>query len=717
MLMGLRPAMGNWSARLVLPVFFCMLILGIGSPALAESDMEEVTVIGQELGSLRLNEVNSAGGRLGLSGFETPASVDLITQAELVARGDDGVLAAITRTSGISATASPGNGGTSISSRGFSGHNSSLVTYDGTRLYITAGTVTFPADTGTLDRIEVLRGAGSVINGIGALGTTINYIPKAPVLGQSHFDVQIGLGSFGKTRLGIGGGATISDHWAFQLDLIHNEEDGYVDRADSLRNVLAGSLLFKPSSDFSMKLSIDYAEIEDAPYWGTPLINGKASSSHREQNYNYGDGSVEYEDLWTRLKTEWQLTPNIAFRHDIYYLDVEREWQNLEEYAYNGASDRIDRAFYLGIIHDQQQLGTRGDFLIESNWGLMSNKLTLGAEVNSIDLKYYDNFATGGFGVSDSVTVDGFDPGRVPSATIPTILDYKTETKQIAFFVDDVWRITEQVSLVLGGRYDQIDFDRFDYAIGASPSAAFDTDFSEFTWRAGLVYQLSPLMNLYAQASQAVDPVTSPVTISASRKDFDLSQGRQYEVGIKQQFLGGRAEYTIAYFDITKKDLLTRRPASAVTEQIGQQSSDGVELTFRINPTESLILDVNAAWVDAQFDEFYSGGVSLSGNTPRNVPEKTANLWLTWSPTSRFKWGGGLRYVDSRYGNDANTQELPSYTVVDSSLSWKINEHAIVMLYARNLTDEDNYVLSQYTPDQWIFGKPRSYEVTARFTF
>lgn len=147
-----------------------------------------------------------------------------------------------------------------------------MYTYDGTRLYIVAGTATFPADTWTLDRVEVLRGAGSVINGVGALGTTINYVPKAPILGYSDFEAMIAGGSFGMQRAALGGGAQISDNWAFRLDGSHQEKDGYADRAEEGRDVIAGSLLYQPSEDLSVRFSVDYAEVDAAPYWGTLLL-------------------------------------------------------------------------------------------------------------------------------------------------------------------------------------------------------------------------------------------------------------------------------------------------------------------------------------------------------------------------------------------------------------------------------------------------------------
>lgn len=702
------------SKRCALSIAISTLVAG-GSLSAQES-VEEIVVKGQGgVGSIRLGIRNDAGSRLGLSALDTPASVGIITREEIATKGDYGALDAVTRTAGVSASASPGNGGTSISSRGFNGHNSTIYTYDGTRLYITAGTVTFPADTWTLERVEVLRGAGSVINGVGALGSTINYVPKKPRLGDSDFQAVVAGGSFGMNRVALGGGAQISDSVAFRLDASRQEEDGFVDRAAEKREVIAGSLLFQPAEDLSVRLSVDYADVAAAPYWGTPLINGEASNSHRQNNYNFEDGKVNYEDIWSRVHVEWNLSDSVTFRNDTYLIKADREWQNLEEYSFNQTTQLIDRAFYLGIVQEQEQLGSRFDFLIESELGGMSNKLSIGAEINEIDLDYSNNFSTGGFGVSDSVPVFGFNPGLRPEAAIPTILDYQTDTQQVAIFIDDTLEISEQLSVVFGARFDDIDYDRFDLAIGGNPSAAFDASFSEFTWRAGVVYQPTDQLSLYAQTSTAADPVTSPVSISAGNADFDLATGRQYEIGLKQQFLNGNGEYTIAYFDIEKNDIPTRLPASIIDEQIGQQSSNGVEFTLRVNPIDSLSIDFNVSRINAELEEFFSRGVSLAGNTPRNVPENTANLWLNWSPINNVQIGGGFRYVGSRFANDQNTEELPSYTVFDASVNWMATENLTVTGRVRNLTNEEDYVLAPYVPNQWIFGDPRAFELSLRY--
>jgi iron complex outermembrane receptor protein len=705
----------NGTSKCSCLAFAISLLVASGNLS-AQKIVDEIVIKGQGgVGSIRLGARNDAGSRLGLSALDTPASVGIITREEIATKGDYGALDAVTRTAGVSASASPGNGGTSISSRGFNGHNSTVYTYDGTRLYITAGTVTFPADTWTLERVEVLRGAGSVINGVGALGSTINYVPKKPKLGDSDLQAVVAGGSFGMNRIALGGGAQISESVAFRLDASRQEEDGFVDRAAEKREVIAGSLLFQPNEELSVRLSVDYANVDAAPYWGTPLINGEASRSHRQNNYNFEDGKVKYEDIWSRVHVEWSLSDSVTFRNDTYLIKADREWQNLEEYSFNQGTGLIDRAAYLGIVQKQEQLGSRFDFLIESELGGMNNKLSIGAEINEIDLDYANNFSTGGFGYGDSEQVFGFNPGLRPETAIPTILDYQTDTRQVAIFIDDTLQITDKLSAVIGARFDDIDFDRFDLAIGGNPAAAFDAKFSELTWRAGLVYQPIEQLSVYAQISTAADPVTSPISISAGNADFDLATGRQYEVGVKQQFLGGKGEYTLAYFDIEKNDIITRLPASMIDEQIGQQSSNGVEFTLRMNPIDTLSVDFNVSSINAEFDEFFSRGVSLVGNTPRNVPENTANLWLNWSPINNVQIGGGFRYVDSRFANNQNTEEMPAYTVFDASVNWMATDNFTVTGRVRNLTNEEDFVLAPYVPNQWIFGDPRAFEISLRY--
>ncbi|MCG8314098.1 MAG: TonB-dependent receptor plug domain-containing protein, partial [Pseudomonadales bacterium] len=260
--------------------------------------MEEVRVEGLLLNSsgLGLNQANNAASRLGLSLFELPASVELIDQTEIAIKGDYSGLSAVTRATGIASSASPGNGGTAVSVRGFNGHSSVVYTYDGIRLYVGAGTVSFPADTWTVDRVEVLRGPGSVTNGVGAIGATINYVPKKPNEEKYEHQVVLTGGSNDLYRIAVGSGGPINSELSYRFDAVRHRTEGYVDRAEEKRDAVAGTLQYR-LGDVVASFSIDYAKTDAAPYWGTPLVEGAVLDSIRRNNYNVDDGLIEYEDL------------------------------------------------------------------------------------------------------------------------------------------------------------------------------------------------------------------------------------------------------------------------------------------------------------------------------------------------------------------------------------------------------------------------------------
>ena len=476
------------------PIKLTLLALflhSLSGNALAEkSNTELVEVHGKKTSiGLNLKSSDSASNRLGLALIKTPASVDVISKENIAIKADYSSLSAVTRATGFASSASPGNGGSSMSVRGFNGHSAVVQTYDGTRLYVGAGTVTFPADTWTLEKVEVLRGPGSVTNGIGAIGGTVNYVPKAPTFEAPASEIDVTAGSFGLRRMAFGSGGQINDSVAYRFDAVNHETDGYVDRADEKRQVAAGSLLFRPQDNLDIKFSVDYANIDAAPYWGTPLdINDKIDSSTRKNNYNIKDGLVEYEDIWPRVKVNWKINDLATLENDTYYLKAKRHWRNVESYTHNKSTNEVDRSFYLEILHDQKQIGNRSNLLLDFDIAGLSNRLSVGAEINQIDFTHTNNSPYKG---NTPVDLNDPTPGIwAEGVKIPTTKDFTSDTLQYAFFIDDVLQLNEKLSLVAGLRRDKTDYEREDFARPDSDNElAKNTDdsFSGTSWRLGMV--------------------------------------------------------------------------------------------------------------------------------------------------------------------------------------------------------------------------------------
>src|SRR5690606_20756993 len=212
-------------------------------------------------------------------------------------------------------------------------------------------------------------------------------------------------------------------------------------------------------------------------------------------------------------------------------------------YVYNEASGLIDRSDNTEIHHDQRQTGLTADAAFEGKLFGLDNRVSVGFDVSASSFKHSNNTYTG-----SSPSVDPYDP--VPGyfhSDEPTIPRYRNKADQYALFIEDRLALTSAWSVLAGLRYDHTKLTRADLV---SNSSAFDRTYADFGWRVGTVYDLTPDVALYAQYSVAADPVGGMLLLSPANSQFDMSRGRQLEVGLKQNFWQGKGEWTLAAYQI-----------------------------------------------------------------------------------------------------------------------------------------------------------------------
>ncbi|NHW99822.1 TonB-dependent receptor [Pseudomonas koreensis] len=668
--------------------------------------------------SVSLTTPTTAGSRLNLTAMETPASVESLSGEQVRARGDRSVQDAVSRSTGISRTGTPGDGGTSLQARGFTGQSSVMQLYDGNRMYTGMGTVTFPVDTWSVQRVDVLRGPASVLYGEGATGAVVNVIPKKPFEGDIENHLRVGYGSYDSQQQAFDSGGSLSDTLSYRLNLNRLRSNGWIDRGDSSSDFISAALRWQATDDLAFTLAHDYGDQRPQNYFGTPLINGRLRDSLRNKNYNVRDDQQHYNDQWTRLTTDWQINDAISASNELYYLKAQRRWQNAENYNFDRDSQQLSRSGYFGIGHRQEQVGDRQTFTFKhSLFGLDSQTVT-GVDYNRIRFQLNSNSPFNDV-LPNGQAVDLYhpQPGYFESAN-PYRDQFDSTTKQMSVFGENRTQLSERWSLVTGVRRDYVHVDR-NNLIDDSQS---DKTLTGNNWKAGLVFALTPETSLYGQVATSTDGIGGLISLSPSQQQYDLSTARQTEVGLKQLFWDQRGEFTLAAYRIVKKKLLTDDPGNpTLKQQVGQQSSNGLEASLDLQLPHAWQLQANAAIVKAKYDDFSEvvNGQTLSynGNRPVDVPRRTANLWLNKNLSDDLKAGAGVRYVDARYADMANRNELPSYTVVDATLSWQALRNTTLGLQVNNLFDRQ-YAQSQYNEgQQWILGEPRAFFVTADYTF
>lgn len=670
---------------------------------------------------LNLDVPAQTGSRLGLTPLETPASVEVIPGTTIHDRGQTSVIDAVTQNAtGFTSTASPGNGGTSLAARGFVGNNSVMQLYDGTRLYVGSGTITFPFDTWSADRIEVLRGPASVLYGEGAIGGVINVVPKRPT---DYFtaDGEVAYGTDNTKRFGVGAGGPISNQLSYRVDASGTQSDGWLDQNGEFSKLaLSGAITYKPTSDLRFTLSNDYGDQKPMRYLGTPLVNGDPKP-FRFTNFNVNDSELHFRDNWTQLKTEWAPTDWFSVRNVAYRLTSRRHWKETEWYEWNGSG--VDRYDWYDIFHEQQQIGNRFDATFRAALGGgVKNELVAGFDVNRVDFTHINNYSDGSGaqdGAGDTVDPFNYDPGSFINI-VGTFPAFSTTTKQYSLFAEDHLTLSKQLSVVGGIRLDHPTVER-EPLNGNPANLPFEKSFSDVTWRVGAVY--TPIRDLafYGQYSTGVDPVSGLISTNINSSKWDLATARQIEIGVKQSFWGGRGEWTLAGYDIVKENLLSPDPDHPlIVRQVGQQSSRGVEASVALQLTDTLRYEGNVALLQARYDAFATTDdndnlVDYSGNRPNNVPEQIVNSWLSWAFLPQWEAHVGVRWVGAMYGDDSNEYKRSPFTVVNLGLDYDVTEKSEIALRVYNVFDE--IYATDGGSTQWQLAPPRTGEIVYRMKY
>jgi iron complex outermembrane receptor protein len=723
-----RPAVALVSLSLA---FSALAQENAAAPPPEESvQLSPVTVSGQS--DKPLDGDSETAGRLGLSIRETPATIDVLTQAQIQKLGLRDTLEALNRVPGVvsaNVATSPGL----LSLRGFTGGAVALL-YDGAKPGV-PGFFTRVIDSWAFDRIEVLKGPSSVLYGEGALAGTVNLVPKKAKLGSNEYATQFGYGSFNALRVGGDANIAIGDTAAIRAVGSYGRSDGYVDDTDS--RFTAGSIsgVWQPLPALTLDLAVDYLDDDySTAYLGTPLVprdiardpsslvssaDGRVlDRSLRDINYNVTDAILDSDAVWVRSGAEYRLGEHWSISNAFKLYQSDRRFINAEFFGYNAGTGLVDRS--TGIVtHDFDFLIDRvvlkGDIEL---FGLR-NRVAVGGEYNDVQF-----FTQRRFGSTTSVDLRNPERGLFPTGDNATVFPSRADNDNgittYAAFAEDALNVTNKLLLVGGLRYDRIEVDRVGTNLNSGVATPVDKAFNQVTWRAGAVYDLLPKTQAFFQYSTAAVPPATLFSLSAANSQFDLTTGEAAELGIKSTFLDQRVDLTLSVFWLRQKDIVTRDALDpTISVQGGEQSSRGIEIALAARATSRLRFDANFTTLNARFDELIeAGGADRRGNTPARIPEQTLNLFAFYDlPIAvPLTVSGGLHNAGRYFTNNANTIRVDGYTTLEAAVSWRLKFGDLV-LRGRNLNNAFYADYTDVSPDQLTIGPPRSVDLSliARF--
>ncbi|SFP18530.1 TonB-dependent siderophore receptor [Variovorax sp. 770b2] len=705
--------------------------------AQSSAGLDAITVEGsRDASSLHLEESSGTASRLGLSVRETPASVEILSQDAIQQRGARTFSEALRGMAGLSGGGPPSSP-TTLSTRGFT---SLMYLYDGVRSS-GAGVTNRVQDTWNYDRIEVLKGPASVLDGEGAIGGVVNFVTKRPDRDNPHKEALLSYGSYGTTRAAFGFGGALGDASAYRIDYSRNDTKvGTIERNGERIDHFTSGLALDLGGSVKLDLSFDYLRDNNDAYWGTPLVprsfatqptnvvstpDGRVIDRRMARtNYNVLDDDNASETYWLRARLTGQLEGGWSWRNEFSANKSNRVFRNSESATFVApASIARDQTL---ITHDQDFWLDRFDATHKGTIGGMDNRFVVGGEYSETRFGSQRRFSNGSAATASLLRVPVFDPYVGFFNDDPALstgggnrTDTMSKVKVTSLFVEDALKPIRNLTLVGGLRHDRTEVDRAITDLNLGSYTRFGASYRSTSGRIGAVYDLTPQSSIYAQYTNATLPVNSLFLLSASNAAFPMSRGKQAEVGFKQSLPEANLEWTAAAYRIELDNVLSRDPDNAAnTVNNGRQSSRGLELSAVWKPTREWTLAGNLAALDARFDTLVeAGNVSRVGKTPPNVPERVANLFATYRPdNSKFEYFVSLNRTGPMFTDTANQIRINGYTTMDAAVSYRL-KNALLSLRVRNLTDKLYATWVGRATSQVLLAPRRTFEVSAKFDF
>jgi len=571
-------------------------------------------------------------------------------------------------------------------------------------------------DLSNVEQIEVLKGPASVLYGRGSSGGIINRITKKP--GKAIKEVAITAGVYDKKRATVDYGDNIGESASFRLVGAVEDSGSFRDQGYLERESFAPSIAFNLSEKTKLLVQLEKLYDSRVTDFGIPAFRGKPVNVKRDTYY--GSRNARDDDYTDSDVTSGRITLEHAFNDQFtlrnvfgaYHYELDR---NNTLVASVNETQKTASLTHNQVYRQDDGWFNQLELIQKLELGGMQHQVLYGVEVGR-QVKEFKRF---GWSTSTR-TVSLFNP------VLPSLSDYGTRnpnpnlnnvtTLEVAsLYVQDMINLSQNWKALLGARHDRFEQHVQDRRSAIDPSR---TD-SEWSPRAGLVYQPNDFQSYYASFSRSFQPSGETLSFSKEQSELAPEETDNIEVGTKFDFFDGKLSTTAAVFNLERKNIKGTNPVNNTLIAVGTQRTKGVELTMTGEIAENWQIFAGYAHLDAEITKSVArqNGVNLEGNHAALTPQNSANIWLMHNLGGGFSIGGGMNYVGNRYTSADNLVTLESYITADAVAMYQSKEYDIA-LNLRNLTDKEYFISGHGTSNNLNApGAPRTAELTLTMKF
>ncbi|AOE67518.1 ligand-gated channel [Pseudomonas fluorescens] len=651
--------------------------------------------------------------RMVLTPRETPQSISVVTRQVMDDFGLNAIDDVMRHTPGITVSTYDTER-TNYYSRGFSIVN---FQYDGIPTlrdaqYSAGQTLT---DMAIYDRVEVLKGATGLLTGAGGPGGTINLIRKKPT-SEFKSSIELGAGSWDnyRSQVDVSGPLTETGNVRGRAVAAYQDKQSFLDHYSRKTGVLYGILEFDLDENTLLTLGADYQDSDPkgSSWTGTRTIfDATGNKLNLPRSFNNGPKWGSWE--------QYSRTAFATLEHTFDNGWVTKGQYNHQINGYNAplgyisqdsatASSIYARKYVGDTTSDSLDVYASGPFELFGR----EHELVIGQSLSISKWKAKDYTATTYF--NNSYDFYNWNGQAIEPLWTATKINDET-TRQTGTYVTGRFSLTDELHLLLGSRIAN-------YQV----TGTSDTQESgKVVPYAGLTYDLNDNFTAYASYTEIFQPQTQYRT--RTRAMLAPNEGKNYELGVKGEFFGGRLNSSLAYFEVHEEN----RPLA----DTAWNSQPGVDYSYIGTKTKTKGYEAEIS------GELAQGWQLQAGYTHKIARDDDGKKVATWEPEDQVSFyttyklqgnldrltvGGGARWQSAGWqtvnnwgypgGGRSEKFTQDPYWLVDLMTRYQVTDNLSATLNVNNLFDKHYYTNIGFY-DSAYPGDPRNVMLTTRWDF
>jgi iron complex outermembrane recepter protein len=594
---------------------------------------------------------------------DLPVGMTVFTREDIRSSGASTLPEFLQRVPGLVTRNNAGSPDLQLDLRGFgaSGDQNNVVLLNGMRI---SENELVPAKIqsialSSIERIEILRGAGTVTYGGGATGGAINIVTRAPLAGERSLSAGAAIGGFGSSDLRASG-SWANDTLGISLHANRYDTENYRANNALKQDNFEGSVrLFAKGSDYlALNLGSDRQNLR------LPGVRTQAQLQTDPR------GTATPRDYATR--EGWHL--DLSGAHRIGEVEL--------------AADLVRRNRYATALFGDYFFGGLFDTYVETRADTLA--FTPRAKIPFM-LAGRDGHVIVGYDHSDWDYASR-RAGSPATITMPFVHTNASQENR-AWYAQAHFSLAPPTLLTAGYRAQRT-HNRLTDVLANTTQRRTDTPGA---WELALRHRIIAPLSVYGRvgSSYRVPTVDENAFTPTGAAILQIQTSRDAEVGVEYRRgpIGLRAAL---YRNELENEIHFNRLIGlfGANTNLSPTRREGLETEARWQATSTLLLAAALHVREAKFRSGTYGGVDVTGKDVPMVPKQTANLKLAWQFAAKSAFVADLRYVGrQRYDNDqANTFPtlMPAYTVADIRVTHEVSGWSLAFS-VNNLFDERYY--------------------------